>query len=76
MYWNERISVDPGIMGGVPCIKGTRIPVATVVKLVAQGETPLEVTRHYPHIEVDDVRAALCLAAESITDRALLVSTK
>jgi uncharacterized protein (DUF433 family) len=72
VYWSERIWVDPAIMGGVPCIKGTRIPVATIVKLIAQGETPDEVAQHYPQIELEDVRAALVVAAEMITDSALL----
>ena len=56
-------------MGGVPCIRGLRIPVATVVGMVANGMTPAEVVEELPPLEVEDVTAALRFAADSVADR-------
>ena len=60
-----RITVRPEIMGGVPCIRGLRIPVATVVGMVADGMTGPEILAAYPDLEVDDIREALHYAAEA-----------
>ena len=60
----DRIAVDPQIMGGVPCIAGTRIPVETIVSLIAGGETPADVAAAYPQLALDDVTEALQYAAE------------
>jgi uncharacterized protein (DUF433 family) len=67
----ERISVDPRVMGGVPCAAGTRIPVATIVSLVAEGATPNDIVADYPQLVVDDVRAALEYAAARVREREL-----
>jgi uncharacterized protein (DUF433 family) len=67
----ERISIDHRIMGGVPCVAGTRIPVATVVSLVAEGSTIAEIVADYPQLNVDDVREALRYAAEAVREREL-----
>jgi uncharacterized protein (DUF433 family) len=67
----DRISIDHQVMGGVPCIAGTRIPVATVVSLVAEGSTEHEVVAAYPQLTVDDVRDALRYAAEAVREREL-----
>jgi uncharacterized protein (DUF433 family) len=67
----ERISVDHRIMGGVPCVAGTRIPVATVVSLVAEGRTNAEITAEFPQLRADDVREALLYAAEAMREREL-----
>lgn len=61
---SERIVVDPKIMVGKPVIRGTRIPVELVVRLVAQGIPETEILREYPRLEPDDVRAALTYAAD------------
>jgi uncharacterized protein (DUF433 family) len=66
-----RISVDPGQMGGVPCIRRLRIPVATVVGMVADGMTSEEILRAYPDLEPEDVREALQFAAEAVQEREL-----
>ena len=58
-------------MGGVPCIAGTRIPVATIVGLIAQGRTPDEVIADYPQLAREDVRAALEFAAAAVDERHL-----
>lgn len=55
----DRITIDPGQMGGVACIRGLRIPVATVVAMVADGMTIEEILDAYPDLEAEDVRAAL-----------------
>jgi uncharacterized protein (DUF433 family) len=66
-----RITTDPGQMGGVACLRGLRIAVATVVALVAEGQTTDEILALYPDLEGDDVREALLLAAEAVRERAL-----
>jgi uncharacterized protein (DUF433 family) len=72
----ERITVDPSQMDGVPCIRGLRIPVATVVGMIADGMTAAEILRAYPDLEPDDLRDALRYAAEAVRERELpLVKT-
>jgi uncharacterized protein (DUF433 family) len=67
----EHISVDHQIMGGVPCITGARIPVATVVSLLAEGMTTSQVTTDFPQLTTDDIREALQFAAEAVREREL-----
>lgn len=66
-----RITVNPHQMGGVPCIRSLRIPVATVVGMVAEGMTVEEILTAYPDLEPDDVREALEFAAEAVREREL-----
>ena len=66
-----RITVDPDRMGGVPCIRGLRIPVATVVSMVADGMTEGEILRAYPDLEREDIRDALRYAAMTLQERQL-----
>lgn len=66
-----RITTEPGQMGGVPCLRGLRIPVATIVALVAEGETTESILALYPDLEADDVREALLFAAEAVRERTL-----
>jgi uncharacterized protein (DUF433 family) len=68
-----RISVDHRIMGGVPCVAGTRIPVATVVGLVANGLTAVEIVAEYPQLTTEDVQACLRYAARAVDERELPV---
>ena len=65
----ERISVNHEVMGGAPCIAGTRIPVATVVSLVAEDETIEQILVAYPQLVADDIRDALRFAAEAVRER-------
>ncbi len=58
-----RITINPTQMGGVPCLRGLRIPVATIVALVAEGETREDILTLYPDLEAEDVREALLFAA-------------
>lgn len=67
----ERISVDHRVMGGVPCIKGTRIPVATVVAIVAEGATTDQILADFPQLQVEDIRDALRYAAAAVDEREL-----
>lgn len=67
----ERITVDPGKMGGVPCIRDLRMPVATVVAMVADGMTIDEILDDFPDLEGEDVSVALHFAAEAVRERAL-----
>ena len=66
-----RITVNPRQMGGVPCIRGLRIPVATVVDMVADGMTVAEILEAYPDLERKDVREALRYATEAVRERQL-----
>jgi uncharacterized protein (DUF433 family) len=68
--------VSPDQMGGVPCIRGLRIPVATVVGMVADEMTIAEILTAYPDLEAEDIREALLYAAEIVRERELpLVTT-
>ena len=67
----DRITVRPEQMGGVPCVRGLRIPVATVVDMVADGMSEAEVLDAYPDLESHDIREALHYAAEAVRQREL-----
>lgn len=66
-----RITVDPEQMGGVPCIRGLRIPVATVVGMMAEGMERPEILRAYPDLAKEDIEEALRFAAEAVREREL-----
>ena len=66
-----RITVDPRQMAGVPCIRGLRIPVATVVAMVADGMTETEILSAYPDLEREDLAEALRYAADAVREREL-----
>jgi uncharacterized protein (DUF433 family) len=59
----ERITLDPNVMGGKPCIRGMRVTVGTIVGLIASGSTPAEILADYPYLEAEDIPAALSYAA-------------
>ena len=67
----RRITVDPRQMGGVPCLRGLRIPVATVVGMVADGMTDEDILQAYPDLEREDIREALRYAAAALQEREL-----
>jgi uncharacterized protein (DUF433 family) len=66
-----RISVDATQMGGVPCIRGLRIPVAAVVGMVADGMSCVEILRAYPDLQSEDIAEALRFAADAVIEREL-----
>ena len=59
----DRITVDPAVMGGKPCIRGMRVTVGMILGQLAAGQTPQQVLEAYPYLEDDDIRAALGFAA-------------
>ncbi len=59
----DRITFDPQVMGGKPCIRGTRVTVGTIVGLVASGSAIHDILRDYPYLEAEDIPAALSYAA-------------
>ncbi len=67
----DRITVDPAQMGGVPCVRGLPIPVATVLRLLAGGMTEQEIVSEYSDLEIEDVRECLGFAAASAMEREL-----
>ena len=66
-----RITVNPQQMGGVPCIRGLCIPVATVIAMVAAGMTKGEILRSFPDLEPEDIQEALHYAADAVREREL-----
>jgi uncharacterized protein (DUF433 family) len=60
----NRVSVDPNVCGGKPCIRGTRIYIAIILDGLAEGLTPEQIMDHYPQLTLDDIHAALAYAAE------------
>jgi uncharacterized protein (DUF433 family) len=68
-----RITVDAKQMGGVPCIRGLRIPVATIIGMVADGMTATDILAAYPDLERDDIQEALHYAADAVRERELTV---
>jgi len=64
-----RITVDPAVMDGMACVRGLRIPVATVVAMGADGMTANEILGAYPDLESDDIREALQYATEAVGER-------
>jgi uncharacterized protein (DUF433 family) len=66
-----RITTNPKQMGGVPCIRGLRIPVATVVGMVADGMGETEILAEYPDLEREDIHEALRYAAVAVREREL-----
>ena len=66
-----RITVDPAQMGGIPCIRGLRIPVAAVVGMVAEGIAEAEILSAYPDLVREDIQESLRYAAEAVREREL-----
>jgi uncharacterized protein (DUF433 family) len=58
-----RITLNPEVMGGKPCIRGLRVTVGTVVGLLASGHSNADILKAYPYLEEDDIRQALAYAA-------------
>jgi uncharacterized protein (DUF433 family) len=72
----NRVVVDPKIMAGKPVIKGTRVPVDLILKLLAQGEREEEILKDYPNLTKDDVRAALWYGSEVIRSEEIFPLTR
>ncbi len=63
MVWEERIVIDPAILVGKPVVRGTRLSVAFIIDLLAQGWSEDDIIRNYPGITRDDIRACLAYAS-------------
>jgi uncharacterized protein (DUF433 family) len=72
----ERISIDPRICGGKPCIKGTRIWVSLILDFLADGMTEPELLAEYPGLVHEDVLAAIAYSAEAARERIIPVPTE
>jgi uncharacterized protein (DUF433 family) len=66
---HPRISIDPAILLGKPCIRGTRISVELILRWLSEGRTFNELIEAYPHLAEDDIRAALAYAADTVGTR-------
>ena len=64
----DRIVIDPAVMNGQPCIKGTRLTVKRVLLVLAQSPDRVELRKDYPQLEEDDIRQALSYAAANLDD--------
>jgi uncharacterized protein (DUF433 family) len=71
----QRITINPKQMGGVPCIRGMRFPVATVLGMLADGMTEDEILSDFPDLEKEDIREALRYGAEAVQFRELPLIT-
>ncbi len=63
--YNERILRDPGVCGGEPVFRGTRVTLRTVLASLAAGDSPEELTAEFPSLKIEDIRAAIAFAAAS-----------
>lgn len=72
---NPRITRDPAVMGGKPCIRGMRVTVSTVLSLLANGHTRERILQAYPYLEADDIDAALSYAARRLEEREEALAT-
>ena len=61
---HPQITADPQVMTGMPCIKGTRVTVANIVRQIADGRAPTEICHDYPYLTLESIRAALEFAAD------------
>ena len=71
----DRITLDPQVMGGKPCVRGLRITVGTIVGLIASGRTVDEILAAYPYLEREDIRQALQYAAWRVEEVELALDT-
>ena len=70
-----RITIKLEQMGGVPCIRGLRIPIATIVGMIADDMTEVEILKAFPDLEHEDIREALKYASETVRERQLPLLT-
>ena len=69
MHHFQRITVSAEQMGGIPCVRGIRIPVATVLRMLAAGRSEPQILEDYPDLEADDIRECLWYATAIALDR-------
>ena len=71
----DRITVDPGMLGGKPCIRGMRLSVQRVLEILADNPSWDDLRQDYPELEEEDIRQALAFAAAALTDRIIPLDT-
>ena len=71
-----RITLDPEVMGGKPCIRGLRVTVGTIMGLLAAGYSHREILAAYPYLESEDIRAALTYATWRVEEREVVVGSR
>lgn len=71
MDWQEHITINPAVLHGKACIRGTRIPVAVVLANLADGLSPSDIIRSYPSLTAEAIQAALAYAADLAQERVL-----
>lgn len=71
----DRITVDPRVMGGRPCIRGLRFPVSRLLGLLAAGQSEREILANHPDLQADDIRAAIAYAAAIADDRVIVLKS-
>ncbi len=64
--WRDRISIDPAVHHGDPCVRGTRVPISVIIGSIAEGDTIETILEEFPAITREDVQAALKFAAEAV----------
>lgn len=69
----DRITLDPAVMGGKPCIRGLRVTVGTIIGLLAAGRTRDEILKAYPYLEAADIDQALAYAAWRVEEREVVL---
>jgi uncharacterized protein (DUF433 family) len=72
---HPRISIDPAVMFGKPCVKGTRIPVYLILRYLGAGQSADDVTAAFPSITADDIAAALRFAADIVDDEPVVLGS-
>ncbi|MCY2934329.1 MAG: DUF433 domain-containing protein [Planctomycetota bacterium] len=71
----DRITLDPAVMGGKPCVRGLRVTVSTVLGLLASGYTKPEILEAYPYLETEDIDQCLAYAAWRLQEREISLAT-
>lgn len=71
----QRITVDPRVCGGQPCVRGLRIPVSLVLKYLAAGKSAAQIVDEFPELEVDDIAESLQYAAWLASGRSIELPT-
>jgi uncharacterized protein (DUF433 family) len=69
----ERVEINPAVMLGKPVIRGTRIPVELIVRKLSEGATDAELLDAYPRLVVEDIRAALAYAADTLAHETIIL---
>lgn len=70
----DRITSDPAILGGKPCIKGTRISIELLLELVAQGASRTDILKAYPHLQTEDVEQAMKYASRFLENEVVITA--